>query len=156
MSLYIETFDFTPYTFYLQANDKALLQIGFSPIIGEYRNTDILQETSKQLTEYFHSTRKEFELPIHISGSDFQMQVWKKLQEIPYGETTTYKQIATSLNMPNASRAVGMANNKNPLPIIIPCHRVIASNGQLLGYAGGSSLKEMLIVHEKKSFTKFN
>jgi len=107
--------------------------------------TPLLQEAARQLTEYFAGTRKEFALPLSIQGTEFQLADWKALQTIPYGETRSYGQIATQIGNPKASRAVGMANHKNPISIIIPCHRVIGHNGKLVGYGGGLDKKEKLL-----------
>ncbi len=98
-----------------------------------------------QIKEYIHGQRKSFDLPLNPNGTEFQKKVWKALTEIPYGEIRSYKEIASSVGNEKASRAVGMANNKNPIPIIIPCHRVIGSNKKLVGYAGGLDLKEKLL-----------
>ena len=111
---------------------------------------DFLQKVEKELQEYFHGTRKSFNFTYEPEGTEFQKKVWKALEEIPYGETRTYKEIATNIGNPNASRAVGMANNKNPLMIVIPCHRVIGSNGKLVGYAGGLEMKKDLLEMEKR------
>jgi O-6-methylguanine DNA methyltransferase len=102
----------------------------------------------KQLHEYFSLDRKIFSVPLDIIGTDFQLKVLEEVKKIPYGETTTYKSLAEKLNNPGAVRAVGKANSLNPVPIIIPCHRVIGSNGSLTGYAGGLELKEHLLELE--------
>jgi methylated-DNA-[protein]-cysteine S-methyltransferase len=115
----------------------------------ELEETDLLQEAAKQLQEYFSGTRSIFEIPIILEGTDFQKSVWKALQEIPYGETRSYGDIAKSIGNPKACRAVGMANNRNSIPIFIPCHRVIGSNGKLVGYAGGLEIKKHLLEIEK-------
>lgn len=112
--------------------------------------TELLKKTAKQLNEYFQGSRKEFDLSLNPSGTDFQKKVWKALQAIPYGETRSYKQIAEAVGNPRASRAVGMANHNNPIMCIIPCHRVIGANGKLVGYAGGLDIKEKLLNLEKK------
>lgn len=106
-------------------------------------------EIQKQLTEYEKGSRKIFDLPLHLIGTDFQKQVWNALLEIPYGETRSYQEIAIRIGKPNALRAVGGACNRNPIGIIVPCHRVIGKNGSLTGYAGGLSYKELLLNHEK-------
>ncbi|AZL16081.1 methylated-DNA--[protein]-cysteine S-methyltransferase [Rickettsiales endosymbiont of Stachyamoeba lipophora] len=106
------------------------------------------QQGIKQLNEYFAGKRNKFDLPLAPVGTEFQKRVWKALNDIGYGETKSYGEIAKSLNHPNASRAVGMANSKNPICIIIPCHRVIGMNGKLTGYAGGIQAKEWLLNHE--------
>ncbi|MGM9533900.1 MAG: methylated-DNA--[protein]-cysteine S-methyltransferase [Intestinibacter sp.] len=101
-----------------------------------------------QLKEYMEGQRKQFELPLNPNGTEFQRKVWNALTKIPYGETRSYKDIAIAVGNEKASRAVGMANNKNPIPIIIPCHRVVGSNKKLVGYAGGLDLKEQLLSLE--------
>ncbi|HMS63736.1 MAG TPA: methylated-DNA--[protein]-cysteine S-methyltransferase [Ignavibacteria bacterium] len=109
-----------------------------------------MKECLKQLSDYFKGERKKFNVQMQIEGTDFQKKVWKKLIEIPFGKTNTYKEIAANTGNANAGRAVGNANNKNKIAIIIPCHRVIGSNNKLTGYAGGLWRKEWLISHEKK------
>ncbi|EDS77032.1 methylated-DNA--[protein]-cysteine S-methyltransferase [Clostridium massiliodielmoense] len=112
-------------------------------------NTSILKEASKQLDEYFNGIRKEFDLNIRLEGTEFQKKVWNELLKIPYGEVITYKDIAIRIGNEKAVRAVGNANNKNKIPIIIPCHRVIGSNRKLVGYLGGLDKKLWLLNHEK-------
>ncbi len=102
-----------------------------------------------QVEEYFNGKRKEFDFPLELNGTIFQTKVWNALCQIPYGETRTYKEIAIAVGNPNASRAVGMANNKNPIAIAVPCHRVIGANGKLVGYAGGLEMKEALLKLER-------
>lgn len=102
-----------------------------------------------QLRDYFEGKRKTFDLPLVLKGSPFQVRVWEALQQIPFGETKTYKDIAQMIGNPKAVRAVGGANNKNPISIIVPCHRVIGSSGALVGYGGGLDKKEHLLNHEK-------
>lgn len=99
----------------------------------------------KELLEYFQGERREFTVPIYMVGTDFQQKVWKSLLNIPYGTTITYKDLANSIDNPKAVRAVGGANNRNRIPIIIPCHRVIGSNKKLVGYGGGLHIKEKLL-----------
>lgn len=110
---------------------------------------DESNDIQKQLTEYEKGIRKSFELPLHLKGTEFQKQVWNALLEIPYGETRSYQEIAIRIGKPKALRAVGGACNRNPIGIIVPCHRVIGKNGSLTGYAGGLSYKELLLNHEK-------
>ena len=110
--------------------------------------SEVLKEAYDQLSAYFKRKLREFSLPLTLQGTEFQINVWKELCNIPYGMTVSYKDIAVSVNNPNAYRAVGNANNKNPIPIVIPCHRVIASNGTLCGYGGGISIKEKLLKLE--------
>ena len=102
-----------------------------------------------QLDEYFNGNRKKFDLPLVLHGTDFQISVWKALQDIPYGKTRSYGEIAARIGSPKASRAVGMANNRNPIVIIVPCHRVLGHNGSLTGFAGGLDLKQGLLDLEK-------
>lgn len=107
-------------------------------------------ETAKQqLTEYFSGQRREFDLPLDPDGTEFQMAVLNALTEIPYGATASYGEIAKAIGRPKASRAVGAANGRNPLPIIIPCHRVIGSNGDLTGFGGGMAAKKALLNLEQ-------
>lgn len=113
--------------------------------------TKLIKETCKQLQEYFEGKRKAFNLPLAPKGTPFQLKVWNALQNIPYGETRSYKDIAIAAGNFQASRAVGMANNRNPISIIIPCHRVIGSNGKLVGYGGGLHIKEYLLDLEKQT-----
>jgi len=109
----------------------------------------LLLDCAQQLYEYFSGIRKTFELPLYQEGTDFQQQVWKQLQEIPFGQTISYQQLAKRVNNPKSVRAVGNTNGKNRLAIIVPCHRVIGSNGTLTGYAGGIWRKRWLIEHER-------
>lgn len=115
------------------------------------KNTPLLKETEKQLIEYFEGKRKNFDVPLNPKGTNFMKKVWTILQEIPYGEVRTYGQIAQKVGNPKAARAVGMANHKNPIPIIIPCHRVIGSDGKLIGYALGMDMKKFLLEWEKEN-----
>jgi methylated-DNA-[protein]-cysteine S-methyltransferase len=113
------------------------------------KETDIIKETFCQLDEYFNGKRKFFSIPIKTHGSDFQEKVWEFLKRIPYGKTMTYKEVAAAVNCHKGFRAVGLANNKNPIPIILPCHRVIGTNGKLIGYAGGLDTKKFLLNLER-------
>lgn len=114
------------------------------------KDTRLLLEVEKQLKEYFKGKRTKFEIPLNPKGTEFMKNVWKELLKIPYGETRTYKEIAEKIGNSKASRAVGMANNKNPIPIIIPCHRVIGSNNKLVGYALGLDMKQYLLDLERE------
>ena len=105
-------------------------------------------ETVEQLAEYFAGTRADFELPLAPSGTDFQRRVWTELTRIPYGATISYGELARRIGNPNASRAVGLANGRNPIPIVVPCHRVIGVNGTLTGYGGGLERKQHLLTLE--------
>ena len=114
------------------------------------RETEVLREAGCQLEEYFLGRRKVFNLPLMLEGTEFRNAVWEALLTIPYGETRSYKEIAQMIGNPNACRAVGQANNKNPISIIVPCHRVIGSDGNLLGYGAGLEIKEYLLDFERR------
>lgn len=118
------------------------------------QETDLLKQAKCQLEEYFAGGRKTFDLPFLAEGTVFQKKVWQALLQIPYGETRTYGQIAAAVGSPKGARAVGMACNRNPVMLVIPCHRVIGSNGKLVGFGGGLPMKERLLavegVHYKK------
>lgn len=137
---------------YLIASDKGLCGIFWEkqdiPMVKDLKENIHLNTASLELFEYFKGERKKFSVKLDIKGTDFQKKVWKELQKIPYGKTCSYKDIAIKLNDPNASRAVGTANGKNPICIIIPCHRVIAQNGKLGGYTGGLDIKIELLEVE--------
>lgn len=109
---------------------------------------DPLPAAVRQLKEYFAGKRREFDLPLRPHGTDFQQRVWRELIKIPFGETRSYGQLARRLNNPNASRAVGLANGRNPIAIIVPCHRVIGADGSLTGFGGGIDRKQWLLSHE--------
>jgi methylated-DNA-[protein]-cysteine S-methyltransferase len=111
----------------------------------------ITDNAIKQLAEYFEGKRKEFDLPVYIEGTEFQLRVWEMLTKVKYGETASYKDMAKLVDNEKTSRAIGGANNKNPVGIILPCHRVIGSNGKLVGYAGGLDKKQWLLEHEMKN-----
>lgn len=133
------------------SDDKAVLEIKFSDKMGETnKDSKVLTEALKQLEEYFAGVRKEFDLPLHLEGTEFQKNTWNQLRKIPYGVTVSYQDIAVALNNEKAVRAVGNANNKNKIMIVIPCHRVVGKNGKLVGFAGGLDKKEFLLEHEKK------
>jgi methylated-DNA-[protein]-cysteine S-methyltransferase len=114
------------------------------------KESPLIKEAWGQLYEYFSGRLFKFDLPLAPSGTDFQQRVWQALKTIPYGQVKSYKDIAIAIGNKNAARAVGMANNKNPIPIIIPCHRVIGANGQLVGYGGGLDIKRYLLNLEGK------
>jgi methylated-DNA-[protein]-cysteine S-methyltransferase len=117
------------------------------------RNDDrhpILLETERQLKEYFAGNRREFSLRLDMRGTPFQKDVWEALLAIPFGETRSYGQIAKQIGRPSASRAVGAANGSNPIPIVVPCHRVIGSTGKLTGFGGGLDVKEKLLGIESQ------
>lgn len=107
--------------------------------------TELLRRAALQLREYLAGERRSFELPLSPAGTPFQRLVWNSLLEVPYGETRSYGEIARSVGNPRACRAVGMANNRNPIPVFIPCHRIVGSDGSLVGYGGGLEIKERLL-----------
>lgn len=134
--------------------DDALVELSLDsydpPVTGECTSegTPLNEETARQLDEYFAGNRRTFDLPLRPKGTDFQKKDWKALCGIPYGTTCTYKDIAEAIGCPKGFRAVGLANNKNPIMIVIPCHRVIGSDGSLTGYAGGVHIKQYLLELE--------
>jgi methylated-DNA-[protein]-cysteine S-methyltransferase len=115
------------------------------------RRHPILLETERQLSEYFAGARTQFELPLELRGSEFQKKVWRALKQIPFGKTRSYFDLAKTIGSPTASRAVGAANGKNPLSIVIPCHRVIGTDGGLTGFAGGLETKATLLTLEARA-----
>ncbi len=134
----------------IQHNTKEILslkKIEDKKVITE--DCELIIELKSQLDEYFMGKRKYFDVPYRLEGTEFQKMVWNELSKIPYGESCSYKDIAIKIGNEKASRAVGMANNKNPLMIIIPCHRVIGSSKKLIGYAGGLEMKKYLLELEK-------
>ncbi len=116
------------------------------------RETPLIKKAKEELEEYFVGKRKKFSIPIKPQGTKFQERVWQAIMKIPYGKTCSYKDIAIKIGNSKAARAIGGANNKNPIAIIIPCHRVIGTNGTLTGYAGGLKLKKKLLFIEEKNF----
>jgi len=135
----------------IEDNGSAVTAVGLDrAFIGDFGTASPVAEIAEmQLNEYFCGKRTHFDLPLLPNGTDFQLKVWDALCRIPYGETRSYRDIAEFIGNPKASRAVGGANNKNPIMIIIPCHRVIGSDGSLTGYAGGLDVKEKLLQLEK-------
>lgn len=131
----------------LQTDEAAVTAIRFGAG-GAQDASPLLDAAEAQLREYFAGARRTFDLPLAPHGTAFQQRVWMALRAIPYGETRTYGELAAAIGSPNASRAVGMANHRNPIPIIIPCHRVIGANGTLTGYAGGLEIKRKLLALE--------
>ena len=110
----------------------------------------ILKTALTQLGEYFQGERRVFSLKLELDGTDFQRRVWRELQRVPFGQTVSYGEVAAALGIPKAARAIGQANHNNPVSIIIPCHRVVGSNGSLTGYGGGLWRKEWLLAHERR------
>jgi methylated-DNA-[protein]-cysteine S-methyltransferase len=111
------------------------------------------KEVIRQLDAYFEGKLKDFDLPLVLDGTEFQLLVWNNLRKIPYGETVSYGQLARRIGSPDAARAVGLANGSNPIPIIIPCHRVIGSNGDLTGFGGGLPVKKQLLALESRQLS---
>ncbi len=138
----------------LGEEDGFLTRVSFHKEINTpyvIESTPVLEETEKQLREYFNGERTVFDLPLGPMGTEFQKKVWKALQGIPYGTTASYGDIARQVGNPKGFRAVGMANNKNPIAIILPCHRVIGSDGKLVGYGGGLENKVFLLAFEAEN-----
>ena len=135
---------------WIQTDGKNITRISYSEIKDvPIQETTLTKDAFKQIEEYLDGKRTVFELPLNPQGTPFQKKVWTALQNIPFGETRSYKQIAEAVGNPQACRAVGLANNRNPIGIVIPCHRVIGANGKLIGYAGGLDVKERLLRIEK-------
>ena len=148
----------TPVGRLLLAGDaRGLRFVGYSDGRGRGQPVDTWQESTggavgearRQLEAYFRRELREFDLPLHLEGTEFQLRVWNALQTIPYGTTVSYGQLATQIGSPSAVRAVGAANGANPIAIVLPCHRVIGSNGALTGYGGGLSNKALLLALER-------
>jgi methylated-DNA-[protein]-cysteine S-methyltransferase len=138
-------------------DDGALVRIDFraGALLSEERDLSAaargaLQGVRRELEEYFRGDRKVFEMPLSPRGTPFQLSVWRELEHIPYGATISYMELARRVGNPKAVRAVGAANGANPIPVIIPCHRVIGSNGKLVGYGGGLDRKELLLSIEQR------
>ncbi len=145
---------------FVVADSKSLLAVICKKNWSDYRkvkgemikqDSPILRRTRKELTEYFAGKRKKFTIPYRLEGTPFQIKVWRSLAKIPFGKTKTYKEQASLVKSPKAVRAVGSTNGNNPLGIILPCHRVIGSDGSLTGYAGGLKAKKFLLSLERSN-----
>lgn len=125
-------------------------------LLTQFRETETELNTlcAKQLDEYFEGVRRAFDLPMHMEGTPFQVDVWTAMLTVPYGETRTYRDIAEQIGNPNSYRAVGLANNKNPMVILIPCHRIVGTNGDMVGYGGGLAKKKRLLIFEREQLQK--
>jgi AraC family transcriptional regulator of adaptative response/methylated-DNA-[protein]-cysteine methyltransferase len=140
----------------LEFADRRMLETQFKRLSitfnRPFANLDhrLIQQTAEQLTDYFEGERKEFDIPLATDGSEFQRAVWNELLQIPYGQTTSYERLANRIGKPGAQRAVGRANGDNRLAIVVPCHRVIRSNGEMSGYGGQVWRKKWLLDHEQK------
>ena len=130
------------------SNGNQLINLSFQETDGPEDPDQITEWTKTQLAEYFSGARTLFNIPLLLDGSEFESRVWKALQQIPYGTTISYKSLAKQIDRPNGMQAVGSANGRNPLAVIVPCHRVIGHNGDLKGYAGGIERKKWLLKHE--------
>jgi O-6-methylguanine DNA methyltransferase len=145
---------------FLAASTKGLVRLEFqareqrlSPDTIQLRESKAaLAPYLRELNDYFAGERREFSLPLDLRGTEFQLACWRALVEIPYGETCSYRDVAQAIGHPHAYRAVGMSNNRNPVAIVVPCHRVIASSGSLCGYGGGLDIKRKLLELEQGSF----
>lgn len=136
----------------IEGNGEAVTKVGIysEPLAGNtITDSPVLQEACRQITAYCDRELQNFDLPLAPAGPKFHQQVWDLLVKIPFGRTTSYGELAAELGGPTLSRAVGQANAKNPIAVLIPCHRVIGRNGSLTGYAGGLSLKQLLLEHEQ-------
>jgi methylated-DNA-[protein]-cysteine S-methyltransferase len=134
----------------LQARDGALVELHLNARPGpENLDDPVLAEATNQLRAYFAGTRTSFDLPLDMHGNEFEQRVWAALRAIPYGETASYGEIAQQIGAPGAARAVGVANARNPIAIIVPCHRVIGANGKLVGFGGGLPMKRALLDLEQ-------
>lgn len=161
MKIYLAEFNSPIGTLYLASSDQGVVCISLSgketllkdlerlvPDMELEGNVGKNKGVIKQLKEYFSGTRKVFDLPLHIIGTEFQKLVWRQLCRVPFGKTASYKEIAERIGKPKAMRAVGQANHRNPIPIIIPCHRIIGANGHLVGFGSGLDKKRFLLSHE--------
>jgi methylated-DNA-[protein]-cysteine S-methyltransferase len=142
------------FTFRLVASDLGIQAIDLRPTAeppGRHNDHNpLLRQATRQLDAYFAGELREFDLPLDLQGTDFQKVVWRQLCRIPYGETRSYSDIAAAIHAPKAVRAVGAANGRNPIPIVVPCHRVIGAGGSLTGYGGGLPLKRLLLDLEAR------
>jgi methylated-DNA-[protein]-cysteine S-methyltransferase len=134
----------------LYTDEIHLLRITFCAAGENDNSNNIIDETEKQLQEYFSGKRTEFTIPLRLEGTEFRKKVWEQLQKIPFGETISYQELAERVGSINKARAVGNANHYNPIPIIVPCHRVVRKSGDLGGFGGGLDVKEFLLELEKK------
>ena len=136
-------------TIAITADGDSIAEIRFTNGPPAPSSDSLLNDAVRQLEEYFARDRRDFNLPLRPVGTPFQSRVWSELTRIPYGETISYGELAARIGDPKASRAVGAANGRNPIPIVIPCHRVIGANGSLTGYGGGMAIKRLLLELER-------
>jgi methylated-DNA-[protein]-cysteine S-methyltransferase len=135
-------------TLWVVANSKGITQISWKDQGHVNKKSKVLVQAKDELLEYFNGKKVKFSFPIYLTGTEFQKKVWHELTQIPFGQTISYGELAKKIANPKAFRAVGSANGKNPLPIVIPCHRVINANGELGGYSGGIDIKKFLLKIE--------
>ena len=153
----MQRLDFAVYTFpfgFLKIGYREEVLLLLQKVDGsndDGKKTDFTDHVYTEIMEYLKGERTTFDIAYELDGTAFQKKVWEELTKIPYGETRTYKEIAVAIGNPNASRAVGMANNKNPLMMVVPCHRVIGANGKLVGYGGGLAMKRELLAMERRA-----
>jgi methylated-DNA-[protein]-cysteine S-methyltransferase len=159
-AVYYTTFESPVGPLLLAGESSVLRRVSFenskrnTPPQAEWKlDKEPFAEVIRQLQAYFRGELKEFDLPLAMEGTEFQLRVWNALRTIPYGETVSYAQLAERIGNPKAVRAVGLANGSNPIPIIVPCHRVIGSDGSLTGFGGGLSTKKMLLELENKQLS---
>lgn len=148
----------------LVATDQGLSHLLFDQQVGEDLESDgdeaeaddhpVLAAATAQLAEYFAGRRQEFDIPLDLTGTEFQRAAWSALASVPFGETRSYRQQAEAIGRPKAVRAIGAANGRNPVPIVLPCHRIVGSDGSLTGYGGGLPIKEFLLSHEQAQSQK--
>jgi methylated-DNA-[protein]-cysteine S-methyltransferase len=140
-------------TIEIVSDEDSIVKLDFVEEAGKNDGNipEVLKKAVSQLDEYFKGKRKSFDLKLGVKGTEFQQSVWQQLRKVPFGNTATYGEIAKAIGNEKASRAVGGANNKNKIAIIIPCHRIVGSNGKMVGYAGGLWRKEWLLQHEKNN-----
>lgn len=148
--IYTKTIDSPVGNLGMYADEKHLLRITFCAAEKTDNSNSILEKTSRQLRQYFAGERTKFDIPLNLNGTDFQLKVWKELQKIPYGKRNSYQELAGRIGNIEGARAVGTANHHNPIPIIIPCHRVVRKNGDHGGYGGGIEAKKFLLDLETK------
>jgi len=161
MKVYISEYESSLGEFYLASSEKGLVRLHLTdkndfveklqktfPDLELAENDEKNKTTIRQLNEYFDRKRESFDIPLQLVGTDFHKKVWNELTKVPFGKTVSYKQIAERIGNPKSVRAVGQANNRNPIPIIIPCHRIIGINGNLIGFGGGLEMKRKLLIHE--------
>lgn len=140
--------------FGVEIKDRAVVRLDYYNAKESYSLSPLANKVKQELLEYLDGSRKEFDVPVSMEGTAFQVKVWEELKKIPYGETISYQELAEKVGSPDGARAVGMACNKNPVSIIVPCHRVIGKSGNLTGYATGLDLKSKLLNLESENKDK--